>query len=353
MIAIVNRDDELQMHVSRTHHPHHLYGLLMLGALLMMVFFGPHARSAGLDNVTVSLSSETVNTDAQVTVAFAVGNLSDGDDITIYLGETTGSDEWQDDSITTAHIACSDDGSGETYTASAVTAATATTPFNVSWTATTVGSGAATVTCLIGDGGSNNPNNPVSADGYSVAVVTTNDSGAGIVYVGNANDITVTAQTLPNLSLTVDNPDGSACTTSSGLTGCDLGVVLTSVVNTGNYDVNVGTNATNGATLRVQQDQDMTSGGDTISPVVENTTVTAGMEAYGIAVAADASWTETGDFTDDDTPLPSSATTVVTNAAPIDSTGDDVTITHRIAVGSSTVAGNYTQVTTWTATANF
>ena len=89
--------------------------------------------------------------------------------------------------------------------------------------------------------------------------------------------------------------------------------------------------------------------------IVEDTggTVTAGVEEYGVAVTSDASWTEAGNFTDDDTPIPAGPATVATTAAPIAASGDDVTITHRVAVSSATKALTYSHIVTWTATANF
>lgn len=349
----------MREHMKRAHFsfvPHVLFSVVVftIGIVVISLFApGVQVQSAGLDSVTVSLSSETISTEARVTVAFEVGNLSDGETVTIYLGENTGGSAWGLAGITTADMSCSDNGAGETYTAVSIDAATATLPLTAVFTATTVGAGASTVTCLIGDGAADNPSNPATADGYSVAVVTTQDSGAGIAYVGNANDVQVDAQTLPNLTLTIDNADGTACTTTGGgVTSCDLGVLTIAAVNTGSYDVNVGTNATTGATIRVQDDQDLTSGADTIADVVENNTVTANTEGYGIAVAATVNWTESVPFDDDDTPITTSAQAVATSGGPI-ATTDQLDITHRAAVDSTTESGNYSHVVTWTATANF
>ncbi|MEK9138118.1 MAG: hypothetical protein AAB393_13415, partial [Bacteroidota bacterium] len=134
-----------------------------------------------------------------------------------------------------------------------------------------------------------------------------------------------------------------------------LGVVTTAAVNTGNYDVNVGTNATSGATLKIAEDGNLRNGSDVITDVVEDTggTVTAGVDEYGIAVTSDASWTEAGNFTDDDTPIPTGPASVASTAGPIASSGDDVTITHRVAVSSTVKALTYSHIVTWTATANF
>ena len=328
-----------------------VFSILLL--ISIMVYSSGPVTAAGIDDVSVTLvTSEAVNTASQVQVDFTFGTLVNGDTIRIYLGETTAGDEWQLNAVTTTDISCSDDGTGEAYTVNSVTAASGTVAMYTQITATTVGAAATAVQCLIGDG-TPNPINPISADGYSVAVVTTSDSGAGIAYVGDANDVTVSVDVLPNLALTIDNADATNCVTTSGVTACALGTVLTTTVVTGNYDVNVGTNAGSGATLTIDDDGAMRNGADDIDDVVEGNTVTAGTEGYGVQVVSDGSWTEQGNFTDDDTPIADSAESVAVTAGPISISGDDVTITHRAAIDSTTKSLTYSHIVTWTATGNF
>jgi len=167
----------------RRHGHHHAIGFLLLafvvGASVWMK--AQNGRAAGIDDVTVTLSNEATSAASQVTTLFTFGTLSNGNTVKIYLGETTGGNAWGLNSVTTADISCSDNGTGETYTVNTVTAASASTPMWTQITATTVGSGATQVTCLIGDG-TPNPTNPTVAGNYSIAVVTTNDAGAGIAY---------------------------------------------------------------------------------------------------------------------------------------------------------------------------
>jgi hypothetical protein len=343
----------LHGHVRR-HKKHHAISFIALAFVVGSVMWirAQNSRAAGIDDVTVALSNEAVNTASTVTVVFTFGTLVNGNTIKIYVGDTTGGSPWQQNSITTSDISCSDNGTGESYTVDSITAAGASVPMWTQITATTVGSGASVVTCVLGDG-SPNPKNPTAAGNYSVSVVTTNDSGAGIAYVGSANDIVTSATALPNLTLTIDGADATACVTTSGVTACNLGTVTTGAVNTGYYDVNVGTNATNGATMKIAEDGNLRNGSDDINDVIENNTVTLGTETYGVAVASDASWTEQGDFTDDDTPIPTGPANVATTSSPIASSGDDVTVTHRVAVSSATKALTYSHIVTWTATANF
>jgi hypothetical protein len=330
------------------------FGVIALSASLMLVVF-QSGRSAGIDDVTVTLGNDATGAASQVSVSFTFGTLVDTNTIKIYLGDTTtGGNNWGLNAVGTGDIACSDNGAGETYTVNSVTAASATTPLWTQITATTVGAGASAVTCTIGDGAPN-PTNPGTAGAYSVAVVTTSDSGAGVAYVGNANDVTVSGVVLSNLTLNLDNPDATACTLSGVVVSCNLGTFTLADVNSGNYDVNVGTNAANGATLSISEDGRFRSGAINFTEVVENNSVTAGVEGYGIAVAADGpTWTEQGDFTDDDTPIPQGApVALAATAGPADKNGNDVTITHKGAISSTTAAAVYSHIVIWTATGNF
>jgi hypothetical protein len=335
---------------------HDAISLVSLVAItaVSIYFFLPQVRAAGLDSVTVSLSNETINADARVTVSFEVAGLSDGKDIKIYLGDNTGGDPWQRDGITTAHISCSDDGAGETYTPVAVNTATADTPMYAEWTATTVGAGATTVTCRIGNDGLNNPDNPASANGYSVAVITTDDSGAGIAYVGHSNDVNVAVAVLPNLSLTIGNADGTSCTTTGGITSCNLGTAQTTTVASGSYDVMVGTNAANGATISIEADGALRNGVDEIAGYVEDSgPITAGTNEYGMDLSADPTWNLLGDYADNASPIPTSFMNLATTAGAINIGGDNITVTHKAAIDSTVKALNYSQIVYWTAAANF
>ncbi|MBI5037578.1 MAG: hypothetical protein HZC01_02660 [Candidatus Kerfeldbacteria bacterium] len=325
--------------------------IAMLGVIL--VYPGTQVKAVGIDAVTASVpeGSDATGAAAAVTVTFESSVLSNGEVFTIYLGEDTTGDEWGLNAVATGDISCSDNGTGETYTVGSVNAASATLPMRTAITATTVGTGATTTTCVIGDG-TPNPTNPTVADGYSVAVVTSADSGAGIIYIGDANDVTVSVNVLPNLTLTIDNADGTNCTTSSGVTSCNLGTVLTTTVGQGNYDVNVGTNATSGATLQIAEDGNLRNGANEIADATENDTIVAGTTDYGIAVASDGGWTEQGNFNDDDTPIPTGPATVATTAGAVAYT-NDVTVTHKVAVDSTVPALVYSHIVTWTATANF
>lgn len=318
-----------------------------------LYFFTKDVEAAGIDNVTVTLvTSEAINTASQVQVVFTFTTLIATNTIKIYLGPDTTGDEWQLNAVTTADISCTDNGTGEVYTVNSVTAASATIPMWTQITATTVGTGATAVTCLIGDG-TPNPINPISANGYNIAVITTNDSGSGIAYVGNGNDVTVSVDVLPNLSLTVGTADGVYCTTTAGVTSCNLGLALTTTTTSGSYDVDVGTNAASGASVYLAEDGNLRNGANDINDVADSA-VTAGSEEYGVALTeTGTAWTIDATYAAIDAPVITGPDLAATSAGPVNTSIDNVDIIHKVGIASSTLALTYTHIVTWTATANF
>jgi hypothetical protein len=272
--------------------------------------------------------------------------------ISIYLGEATTGDEFTDGDTdqTGADIACTQ--SGTAFTTGAFAAAGATVPMLYSIEVDTVGAGTGAVSCTLGSGASDGPNNPAVADGYSVAVLTENDSGAGIAYVGNANDVTVSVIVMSNLALTIDGADGTNCLTASGVTSCNLGTALTTTVVDGYYDVNVGSNAGSGVTLSLAEDGNLKNNTDTINDVADNA-VTAGFEEYGVAATTSGTWEIDGTYLGIDAPVITGPDIVATTGGGIDIAGDDVNVVHKAAIASTTLAKSYSHTVTWTATANF
>ena len=311
--------------------------------------FVPEVKAAGIDTVTTTLSdSEAVNTESRVAVVFTPTTaLIVTDVITIYLGDVTGGVEWEDDDadMLAEDVSCA--GTGYTFNTYVYNAATATVPMYMQATVTaTVANNA--VTCTFGDLATDAPNNPGAAGSYPVAVVTNDDSGAGVAYVGNANDVTVSVTVLPNLSLTIDNPDATYCTTTAGVTSCNLGIVLTTTLAEGNYDLNVGTNAGSGATISIAESGDL----GTIPDCTEDDTIAAGTSDYGLEVTEDGDWIFDGDWVDNDTPIEASEAFAHTTA-PIASNGDDITVKHQVAVDSTVTAGTHSHTVIWTVAGNF
>lgn len=164
-----------------------------------------------------------------------------------------------------------------------------------------------------------------NAKDYGVAVTVTNDND-------NTVDVTASVPNFINMSLSD--------------TTIDLGVLNTAAVNTASHTIGVNTNDTNGYMIKITSDGALDFGANDINAIAENSTVSAGTEGYGIAVTAGNSAVEQGDFNDDDTPIPTSATNFIaySNAA----SSHSHTVTYRAAISGSTPAGTYTQVVTYT-----
>jgi len=162
------------------------------------------------------------------------------------------------------------------------------------------------------------------------------------------NQVIVTATVEPSFTFTISSNT------------CALGTLTTGSVSTCSYTLAVGTNADNGAKITIQAISDGTNAylnkdgapGTYIDNIAEDSTVTAGTEGYGIKVEAGSGWTEEGDFNDDDTPIPSSVTDILSTTGPIEST-DTSTITHRAAISTTTESGTYSQTVQYIATGTF
>lgn len=311
-------------------------------------------EAAGIDTITTTLvTSAAASAESQITVVFSpVTALIVTDTISVYIGEDSGGDPWVDTDATidSTDVTCA--GTGYTFDTYVQTDATATTPLKVGCTVTGLTLGTNAVTVTIGNGAGDDLYNPAGADIYTTSVVTNDDAGAGVVYVGDANDVTVSVTVLANLSMLLDNADGSACTGTPVVT-CDLGVVLTTTTVSGNYDINVGTNAANGATVTIDDNMTDPNGIGTIQDVTNGQTIDAGTNEYGVSVAEDGDWTFQGNYTSNYTPIADAATPLATTAGAIAESGHDITVTHSAAINAAVTAGIHTHIVTYTASADF
>jgi hypothetical protein len=233
------------------------------------------------------------------------------------------------------------------------------------FTTTLTTSADVTTAITITIGGTNQLTTPATAGNYSFAVITSvGDYGAALQYVGNDNDVTVSAVVSPLLSFAIRSTADDADTNA-----CALGYLNLTSVSSCSYRLKVTTNAGLGYSVSVTTDGDLRKNGgtgdvadaDDITPVTEDSTVSAGNEGYGIAFAGgsttNGSITASGDFSDDDTPLPLAATTLYSSSGPNNPSSTDTTntalVTHRAAASGATGTGNYTQLVTYTVTASF
>lgn len=225
---------------------------------------------------------------------------------------------------------------------------------------------------------------------YSISVTTSLDAGIALFYVGNDNDVVVTALVEPTLSFNIRTADDSADTNI-----CDLGT-LTSAgapnidgdgadAHECEYSLAIATNSASGFSATIHADQQMTGPGSaTIAAVADVAAAfTAGTAEYGIVevVAADSGFTsgttydtaltvgsDAGfDYSVDVAPIPigaGSAATILSNTAAVDyaagtaslpsgATQDVSIVVHGAAVPPAQAAGVYTQTVTYYVTASF
>jgi len=188
-----------------------------------------------------------------------------------------------------------------------------------------------------------------------------NDYGGSLLYVGDANDMVITAQVeAAELEFRIRNNVDTADQNS-----CDLGTLTTGQVSTCNYRLKVRTTATNGYSMSWTSDGDLdTAGGATIASIGVSTAVTAGTEGYGVEFFPGAN-TDGGTCTAQniwaaapDDPVSTTPTSLVACTKANLPAGSGAllythTMDHKAAIDAATVAGFYNQTVTYYVTANF
>lgn len=198
-----------------------------------------------------------------------------------------------------------------------------------------------------------------------------NDFGGALLYVGDANVVVVSAQVQPILSFTIRNAADDGNTNS-----CPLGVLTPAAVSECSYRLKIGTNSSSGYVVSISSDGDLRRSGsgdvadsEDIDRVTdESGTISAGTEAYGLALLGNSTststpvteGTETGfNFSTDDSPIPIEGTNgtkvLYTSTTMNDPTtlSHSALVTHRATVDTGTLTGNYQHLVTYTVIANF
>ena len=209
----------------------------------------------------------------------------------------------------------------------------------------------------------------LAQENFSVAILTNgadSDFGATMFYVNGGNDVTVTGLVTATLAFSITDPaDQNTALTNNT---CALGTLTQAAVSDCSYRLKVETNATNGFDATIQAATDLGSGAATLTNIAEDGTVTAGIEGYGMQFAPataggrnagtgayDQPAVAQGDFTDDDTPVPTSPTSLVSydDGFRVAALADTSLVTHVAAISGGTPAGYYTQEVTYRVTGNF
>lgn len=202
---------------------------------------------------------------------------------------------------------------------------------------------------------------------FSLSIITSNsdaDFGAVEFYVGGGNDVLVDATVQPTLEFAVV----SSTDVTVEQHECHMGTLDLVSVGTCDYRLKVSTNASNGFQVTIDADDNLGAGYATLTNVTEDTTVTAGTEGYGIAVTGATQGgnngsgvytnaiTKDGDFTDDDTPVPTVGDTnfvSYTDSFLGTSTLSTTLVQHRAAIDAATVVGYYSQTVTYKVSPSF
>ncbi|MCA9385642.1 hypothetical protein KC717_03265 [Candidatus Dojkabacteria bacterium] len=319
-----------------------------------------NVRAASLTDVSVALTNEAVSSTDNVVITFTPNTaITNGTilEVSYDTGITGGASLTDGDvDVTGTNITSSaESGFVDGYFRS---------------TLTTTGSVTTTVTITID--GANELTTPATSGNYNFSVIadiggagTTYDSGAGLAYVADDNDITVTAVVPPVIDMELYQTGTDTELTDPNT--CALGVLSLNTVSSCDYDIGFGTNNTAGLTIQVTSDGDLDSGADTIDACTGTNCdglgaagVDAGQEEYGFRVSdtgAGCSASAAGSYGTADQAVPTTATNFVTTTATcagttLGNSAQHVEVTHSASMATDTVVGSYNQEVTYTAFTN-
>ncbi|MEI6462455.1 MAG: hypothetical protein WCO33_02180 [bacterium] len=323
-------------------------------------------KAAGLTAMSISgtgITSGASATGASLTptVTFTITNaVAPADTVVIALNGTINSAGAIAQADVTAGGTCSG-----SVTMTTITISTANPVLSMTGLTCTVGSGTIAVAAskLVSSATGGN---------YSIVITTAADYGAFLYYVGNTNQVKVTATVTPTLSFAIRNTaDSAEQATVGGLKTCVLGVLTTAAVGTCSYRLKVSTNAASGYTVSFASDTRLSNGTYLFTDAAiggTGTTITAGTEGYGAVLTPGASSSGAA-VTRNAANFGSTAGTAYritqiggpfavynvagTNAPSGTDTANTALVAHQVAISAATPTGNYTHTVTYTASAVF
>ncbi len=197
-----------------------------------------------------------------------------------------------------------------------------------------------------GGAGAGQIGNPASGTYITAISGTFGDTGRYAVAIVADDQIDVTAQVDPTLTVTISADS------------CALGTLTANFIETCNYLVTVSTNASNGYVSTIVGDGLLRNTINDINDAIDGT-VNKGQEEYGVGTSKTGQTIlQNTSCTDHDAGISQAATRLLTTAqqfanstTPI--SADPTTICHLASVSGATPAGSYAQVATIVVTANF
>jgi len=232
-------------------------------------------------------------------------------------------------------------------------------------TSLTVG-GSDVLEFTIGNAGGNQYTLTSTAGNYNISVSTENDSGAGLIYMGDENDVTVTATVPPTIDMEIYDNETDGTLQPGNPNTCAIGVLTLSTVKSCDYWIGTATNSSSGLTVMVEDTGtndglnkgDSSVNDDLIDDVTGSpATLTAGTETYGMIVSDVGSYTVDSAFgggTPTYEAVPTTESALVTrtsihNTIGTNNPGERFQVTHSATMDASTEVGSYTNNLTYTA----
>jgi len=319
-------------------------------------------------SLTIGTASMAISTAYNSTLSFVPATgLPTSSIVTLYYDTA-----YTDTSLVNGNVALTKTGDGNfTSATTSVDIANNKIDFTISATGTLNTSNAFIITFS----GSNFVT-PGTGANYTFSVVTDNlvgggDSGAAVQYVGNTNQVKITAVVKPILTFTIRNTaDNAEQSAVSGLKTCSLGVLSTLSVSTCDYRLKVGTNSLSGYTVAYISDTNFTNGSYNMTSATAGSNgsapASAGTEQYGVLLTAGSATVGTisrgTDFLTTTTNVyqitkTSGPNTMISSNGPNAPSGTDTTNTslvqHRVAIDSATRPGSYSHTVSYTVSASF
>lgn len=188
--------------------------------------------------------------------------------------------------------------------------------------------------------------NPASGMYITAISGTFGDTGRFAVSIVADDQIDITAQVDPTLTVVISS------------NSCPLGILSANYIETCTYSVTVSTNASNGYVSTILADGLLRNATDNIDNVADGT-VNKGQEEYGISTSkVGQPILQSLTCTDHDTGTSQPASPLLTTAQqfanaiePIST--DTTSLCHKASISGATPAGSYSQVATIVVTANF
>jgi hypothetical protein len=349
--------------------------LLTVFTILVLPFAGlmPRVSAAGV-TLTVTPSSQAVSTAASVVLSFTPATtMANGSTINVAFSSSytqTPSTLTNSDVVVTK--------TGDANFTSATSSGFSSTGFKI--TLTTGGNLNTSSAFTITMNGGNKLQTPSSAGNYTFSVYTSvGDQGAVLQYVGNANQVQITATVTPLLSLALRNTADTADLTpgtTSGVRACGMGILAINTTPTGpstnacQYRIKATTNSASGMTLQYTSTSAHASGRiaiDATTTIADQTGGSTGdplstNNGYGVQMSVGSGLTRGATFgataANFYTITSTSAKTVLTstgayNASASGDTTNTTLMTHGARIDATQPSGAYSHTVSYTLTASF